>query len=63
MDDLKDQVIKGYELHERIGGGGFGVVYSAYQVLLKQQVAKKVILPQYANPPDLIRRLAKQVDG
>lgn len=48
--------IKGYELHERIGSGGFGVVYRAYQTTVGREVAIKIILPHFANQPDFIRR-------
>jgi WD40 repeat protein/serine/threonine protein kinase len=50
------QLIKSYELHELIGAGGFGEVYRAYQPQVRREVAVKVILPQYANQPDFIRR-------
>jgi serine/threonine protein kinase len=50
------QLIKSYELHELIGAGGFGEVYRAYQPQVRREVAIKVILPQYANQPDFIRR-------
>ena len=50
------QVIKGYELREQIGEGGYGVVYRAYQPLVGRDVAVKIILPRYANHPDFIRR-------
>src|SRR5712692_473587 len=56
MVELSGQVIKGFELRERIGEGGFGVVYRAYQPLVGREVAIKVILPEYANEPDFIRR-------
>ncbi len=36
--------------------GGLGVVYRAVQPLVEREVAIKVILPQYANHPDFIRR-------
>ncbi len=49
-------VIKGYELHERIGSGGFGVVHRAYQTTVGREVAIKIILPRFANHPDFIRR-------
>ncbi|MGD8753887.1 MAG: protein kinase, partial [Anaerolineales bacterium] len=49
------QTIRGYELRERIGAGGFGVVYRAYQSAVDREVAIKVILPEYANHPDFIR--------
>ena len=55
MNDLSGQVIKGYELRESLGAGGFGAVYRAFQPALKREVAIKIILPQYANHPDFIR--------
>jgi WD40 repeat protein/serine/threonine protein kinase len=48
--------LKGYELKERIGTGGFGAVYRAYQTTIGREVAIKVILPSFANHPDFIRR-------
>lgn len=48
--------IRGYELRQRIGTGGFGEVYRAYQPAVSREVAIKVILPEYANRPDFIRR-------
>jgi len=50
------KTIKGYELRERIGSGGFGVVHRAYQSTLGREVAIKIILPHFANHPDFIRR-------
>lgn len=55
MDDLSGKVIKGYELRDLIGVGGYGVVYSAYQPLIDREVAVKIILPEYANRPYFIR--------
>src|SRR5512139_4042703 len=54
METVK--TIKGYELHERIGSGGFGVVHRAYQTTVGREVAMKIILPRFANDPDFIRR-------
>lgn len=48
--------LKGYELRERIGAGGFGAVYRAYQSTVGREVAVKVILPGLANQPEFIRR-------
>ncbi len=48
--------IRGYELRGEIGAGAFGAVYRAYQPVVGREVAVKVILPQYANEPDFIRR-------
>src|SRR5436190_24367583 len=56
MHYLTGQIIKGYELRDCIGEGGFGAVYRAYQPVVKRDVAIKVILPEYANQPDFIRR-------
>lgn len=55
MVSLSGQQIRGYELHERIGEGGFGAVYRAFQPTVKRDVAIKIILPQFANQPDFIR--------
>ncbi len=56
MTDLSGQTVKGYELHELIGAGGFGAVYRAHQPVLRRDVAMKIILPEYANHPEFIRR-------
>jgi WD40 repeat protein len=56
MENLSGRIIKGYELRKLIGQGGFGAVYLATQRLIGREVAVKIILPQYANQPDFIRR-------
>ncbi|MBN1285552.1 MAG: protein kinase [Anaerolineae bacterium] len=56
MGNLDGQVVRGYELRERIGEGGFGTVYRAYQPIVDREVAIKAILPQYADNPEFIRR-------
>ncbi len=50
------QTIRGYELRQLLGRGSFGSVYRAYQPIIGRDVAVKVILPQYANQPEFIRR-------
>jgi serine/threonine-protein kinase len=60
MDTLTGQIIKGYELRDQIGTGGFGVVYKAYQSTVEREVAIKVILPAYANRPEFIRRFENE---
>ena len=52
--------IQGYELLERIGAGGFGAVYRAYQSTIGREVAVKVILPNYATHPEFIRRFERE---
>ncbi len=54
--DLSGRAVKGFELRERIGSGGFGVVYRAVQPSVKRDVAVKIILPRFANQPAFIRR-------
>lgn len=49
------KVIKGYELLDLIGEGGFGAVYRARQISVDREVAIKVILPNYANDPYFVR--------
>src|SRR5687768_16370722 len=56
MSDLTGQSIKGYELREQIGAGGYGAVYRAIQSAVGREVAIKIILPEYANHLDFIRR-------
>src|SRR3954454_22022078 len=56
VEDLGGRVIRGYELHEQLDRGGYGVVYRAHQLLVDRDVAVKIILPQHANHPDFIRR-------
>ncbi len=56
MDAVLPQNLKGYELRERIGAGGFGAVYRAYQTTVGREVAVKIILPGLANQPEFIRR-------
>src|SRR5215470_8598904 len=56
MENLSGQSIKGYELRERIGAGGFGAVYRATQSTVGREVAVKIILPHFASHPDFIRR-------
>jgi WD40 repeat protein/serine/threonine protein kinase len=53
---LAGQTIKGYELEKLVGQGGFGAVYKALQPAIKREVAIKVILPEFVNDPDFIRR-------
>ena len=55
-EDLSGTAVRGYELAERIGAGGFGVVYRARQPSVKREVAIKVILPEFADHPDFIER-------
>lgn len=56
LEDLSGRAIRGFELGDRMGEGGFGVVYRAIQPLVEREVAVKIILPRYADDPEFIRR-------
>lgn len=56
MRALTGSEVKGYHLEERIGVGGFGVVYRAVQASVGRDVAIKLILPNLANEPEFVRR-------
>src|SRR5258708_33415996 len=56
LSDLTGRTIKGYDIRLKLGAGGFGAGYRAYQAIVERDVAIKVILPEYANRPDFIRR-------
>jgi serine/threonine protein kinase len=60
MDNLQGTILKGYQLEEQIGNGDFGVVYRASQKTVGREVAVKIILPDYANNPDFIRRFESE---
>lgn len=60
MANLSGQVLKSYEVLEQLGTGGFGAVYKAVQPVIGREVAIKVILPEYANRPDFIRRFESE---
>jgi WD40 repeat protein/serine/threonine protein kinase/DNA-binding XRE family transcriptional regulator len=56
LTNLSGRAVKGFQLGEKIGSGGFGVVYRAVQPTIERDVAVKIILPKYANHPNFIRR-------
>ena len=56
MESPNPRSVKGYELLEQLGEEAYGAVFRARQPLVDREVAVKVILPQYANQPDFIRR-------
>jgi hypothetical protein len=62
MLDLTGQIIRGYEIHEKIGEGGYGAVYKAFQPTIKRDVAIKVILPEHADKPEFARRFTTEAE-
>ena len=57
-----EQPVRGYELLELLGSGRFGAVYRAHHPVVDRDVAVKIILPQYADDPDFIRRFAVEAE-
>lgn len=56
LNNLSGETIRGYQLADAIGSGGFGAVYRAYQPAVDREVAIKVILPEFAQHPDFVAR-------
>lgn len=50
-----------YELSERLGHGGMGVVYKARHVLLNQIVALKVLPERYLDEPQAVSRFRREM--
>jgi serine/threonine protein kinase len=53
-------VVPGYEIIDRIGGGGMGSVWRAIQVSLGRQVAIKVIDRRLVSDPRLVERFLRE---
>ena len=53
----------GYELRERLGRGGFAVVYSALDLALKRDVAVKVLRPELAAEPVMRQRFRREAEA
>lgn len=49
-----------YEIGERLGTGGFGVVYHARDTELGRELAIKVLRPEYQTQPDVVARFLKE---
>ncbi len=60
MNTLTQRVINGYEFREKVGSGGFGVVYRGVQPALGREVAIKVILPEHAAHPEFVKRFERE---
>ena len=64
MDDIAPPMIgrqlSHYEILERIGEGGMGVVYKALDTHLDRLVAIKILPPDKVNNPDRRRRFVQE---
>jgi serine/threonine-protein kinase len=50
-----------YEIRRPIGQGGMGKVYEAYDRVLDERVAVKVLRPQFAREPDMAKRFLSEI--
>jgi DNA-binding SARP family transcriptional activator/energy-coupling factor transporter ATP-binding protein EcfA2 len=60
---INQRGVRGYELGEKLGQGSFGSVFRAVHSSTGREVAVKVILPEYANDPDFIRRFESEAQN
>jgi WD40 repeat protein/serine/threonine protein kinase/DNA-binding XRE family transcriptional regulator len=56
LSAIVERGVRGYQIGEVLGSGGFGAVYRAVQPLIEREVAIKIILPHLADRPAFIRR-------
>ena len=59
-EDLSGHVVSSYQLMSRLGAGGMGEVYLAYDMKLDRRVALKVLSPEVAADRDRLRRFHQE---
>ncbi len=57
--ELKDLLTK-YELHERIGEGGMGIVFKAQQRSMAREIALKILSPKYSMKPKWVEQFINE---
>ncbi|MDH3255564.1 MAG: ECF-type sigma factor [Acidobacteriota bacterium] len=58
----RDSVIDGrYELRRQVGEGATGIVYEAYDQLLRSRIALKLLRPEYAGNRTVLERFRKEI--
>ncbi len=60
QSELAGQAISHYKILDRLGAGGMGVVYRAFDTKLHRVVALKFLPPHVAHDNDLKRRLSEE---
>ncbi|MDH3943920.1 MAG: protein kinase, partial [Anaerolineae bacterium] len=59
-EELIGKSIRGYTIEERIGSGGYGVVYRAFQPSVDREVAIKVVLPERAKSDYFVKQFDEE---
>ena len=54
------QKIGNYQIIEKIGEGGMGEVFKAWDLILKRDLAIKVLRPNLSNDEDLLERFRQE---
>jgi serine/threonine-protein kinase len=62
IDNLSGQTFGQYELRDRLGAGGMGAVYRAYQKNLKREVAVKVISITLSQQSGYVERFLREAE-
>ncbi len=62
-DPIVGQTIEQYEVLDRLGGGGMGIVYRARDTRLGRQVALKFLPPQWAHDADAKQRFIREAQA
>jgi formylglycine-generating enzyme required for sulfatase activity len=62
IDNLSGQTFGQYELRDRLGAGGMGAVYRAYQKNLKREVAVKVISLTLSQQSGYVERFLREAE-
>lgn len=55
-------LIPGYKMKEVIGAGGIGIVYKAYSERLGQEVAIKILNPEYTDNSIILNRFLREIE-
>ena len=60
IERLKKYFSGKYEFIRLLGKGGFAEVYLALDKMLERKVAIKILLPQHASDPDIVKRFIRE---